>query len=533
MLPTFVIGLREGLEAALIVGIVAAFLAQRDRRDLLRWVFLGVAAAVLLCVAAGVALELVSRELPQRQQEGLETVIGAFAVAMVSYMVIWMRRHSRDLKGQLEGVAGSALAEGSAWALVVMAFLAVIREGLETVVFLLAAFNESDSGQSAWIGAVLGILISVGLGWAVFRGGLRLNLSKFFRITGAVLVLVAAGLVVSALHTAHEAGWLNWGQQSTVDLSSLVRPGSVQSSILTGVLGLQPRPVLIELVAWLLYLIPMLLYVAWPPGKGPGRALQIRIAFAVTAVSAVAALALALTLPSAPAVRPVTTSGDLSAQLLSGNRFSVTVPPGSSLDSTSDLSDKRPLLAATPRTVTLKHTGDTTEGGIAVQTYALTDDEATAPKGPARLTYADLATANGGRLPLGVRGAGESGDGSVPVSYAATQQLTVTVSADTGRVVDLVWTESLTLTATSSIGTIPIKVAPATAQFAAADVTRALTAAHDDSDAGDHRRLQSALAVVFGVLAALAAATGTALTVARRRTAQPPAGAKAPQPVSG
>ena len=532
MLPTFVIGLREGLEAALIVGIVAAFLAQRDRRDLLRWVFLGVAAAVLLCVAAGVALEIVSQQLPQRQQEGLETVIGAFAVAMVSYMVIWMRRHSRDLKGQLEGVAGTALAAGSAWALVGMAFLAVIREGLETVVFLLAAFNESGSGQSAWIGALLGIVLSAGLGWAIFRGGLRLNLSKFFRITGVVLVLVAAGLVVSALHTAHEAGWINWGQQSTIDLSSVVRPGSVQSSILTGMLGLQPRPVLVELVAWLVYLVPMLFYVAWPPGKGPGRAMQARIAFAVTAVSAVAAAALALTLPGTPAVRPATKSGDLAAQMLTGNQFEVTVPTGTSLDDTSDLGAKRPLLTATTRTVTLQPTGDTTEGGVAVRTYAL-KSEATAPKGPTELTYADLATANGGRLPLGVRGAGEAGDGSVPVTYAATDQLTVTVSAATERVVDLSWSETLTITATSSIGTVPITTAPVDAQFAEADVTKALTAAQNDADARDHRRLQSTLALLFGVLAALAAVTGAALTLTRRRIPQTTADAKTPQPISG
>src|ERR1700684_3152610 len=146
MLPTFVIGLREGLEASLIVGIIAAFLSRQGRRDLLRWVYLGVGTAVLLCIAVGVVLEAVSANLPQRQQEGLETVVGVLAVGMVTYMVIWMRRHSRELKGQLEGLAAEAIAAsgGNAGrAMVVMAFLAVLREGYETVVFLLAAFNES------------------------------------------------------------------------------------------------------------------------------------------------------------------------------------------------------------------------------------------------------------------------------------------------------------------------------------------------------------------------------------------------------
>src|SRR5690242_18830858 len=144
MLPTFVIGLREGLEAALIVGIIAAFLRKQGRRDLLKTVFLGVGAAVLLCLAAGIALDVYSKNLRQRQQEGLETVIGALAVGMVTYMVVWMRRNSRELKGQLEELAADALggASGAGRAMIVMAFLAVLREGFETVVFLLAAFNE-------------------------------------------------------------------------------------------------------------------------------------------------------------------------------------------------------------------------------------------------------------------------------------------------------------------------------------------------------------------------------------------------------
>ena len=149
MLSTFVIGLREGLEAALIVGIVAAFLKQRGRHDLLRLVWLGVGLAALICLAVGLGLHAYSAELPQKQQEGLETVVGAVAVAMVTYMVIWMRRHSRELKKQLEGAAGSALESGSGWALVLMAFLAVFREGFETAVFLLAAFNEAANPVTA------------------------------------------------------------------------------------------------------------------------------------------------------------------------------------------------------------------------------------------------------------------------------------------------------------------------------------------------------------------------------------------------
>jgi iron uptake system component EfeO len=264
VLPTFVIGLREGVEASLVVGIVAAFLRQQGRADALRLMWVGVAAAVLLCVGIAVALQVLDRELPQAQQEGLETVVAAVAVAMVTGMILWMRRHAAGLAAELRANAAGALAHGSAWALVGMAFFAVVREGIETSVFLLAAFQASGDATSAGVGATLGICLAVAIGYGIYRGGVRLNLGRFFRATGAALVLVAAGLVMAALHTAHEAGWLNALQGSTVDLSWLVRPGSVLSSLLTGVLGLQPRPTVIEAAGWLLYAVPMLLYVLRP-----------------------------------------------------------------------------------------------------------------------------------------------------------------------------------------------------------------------------------------------------------------------------
>jgi high-affinity iron transporter len=269
MLPTFVIGLREGLEASLIVGIVAGFLGRQGRRDALRQVWIGVLTAVLICFAVGVVLRVISAELPQAQQEGLETVIGLLAVGMVTYMIVWMRRHAHELKGELEGAAGQALARGSAAALVVMAFLAVLREGFETAVFLLAAFQASGSAGLAGAGAVLGVLVAVLLGYGIYRGGVRLNLARFFRLTGVVLVVVAAGLVMTAAHTAHEAGWVNFGQQRVADLSWLVLPGTPVSSLVTGVLGIQPYPVLVETVAWLCYLVPLLVYLLWPARPAP------------------------------------------------------------------------------------------------------------------------------------------------------------------------------------------------------------------------------------------------------------------------
>jgi high-affinity iron transporter len=264
MIPTFVITLREGVEASLIVGIIAAFLAKEGRRDAMRQMWFGVAIAVALCIGVAVLLEVVGQDLPQQQQEGLETVIGLIAVSAVTYMIIWMRRNARGIKATLEGEAASALAAGSTMALVGMAFLAVLREGLETSVFLLAAFQHSTDTTAASAGAVLGLVAAVAIGLGLYRGGVRINLTKFFRFTGLVLVFVAAGLLATAAHTAHEAGWINSFQAQAIDLSWLVQPGTVSGSLLTGMLGLQPSPTIVEAIAYLLYAVPMAIYVLWP-----------------------------------------------------------------------------------------------------------------------------------------------------------------------------------------------------------------------------------------------------------------------------
>ena len=289
MLPTFVIGLREGVEAALIVGIIAAFLRQEGRRDALRWVWLGVLAALAICAAVGVGLQILNADLPQREQEGLETVVALVAVGMVTGMILWMRRHARGMAGELRESAAAALAKGSVGALVGMAFFAVIREGLETAVFLLAAFQSSTNATAAGFGALLGVLAAVVIGAGIYRGGVKINLARFFRVTGLVLVLVAAGLVASAAHTAHEAGWLNTGQAQALDLSWLVVPGTWTASLLTGMLGLQPQPTVVEVIAYLVYLVPMALFVLWPQ-----RPRRLASAAAVRSAGTVSALLLLL-----------------------------------------------------------------------------------------------------------------------------------------------------------------------------------------------------------------------------------------------
>jgi high-affinity iron transporter len=263
--------LREGVEASLIVGIIAAFLVKEGRRDALSKMWFGVGIAVGICLAIAVFLQIADNNLPQKQQEGLETVVGLIAVTAVTYMIFWMRRNARGLKKELQEGAAKALAAGSTGALVGMAFLAVLREGFETAVFLLAVFQDTSNTTAAGGGAVLGLAAAVVIGYLLYRGGVSINLSRFFRVTGFVLALVAAGLVATAIHTAHEAGWINSFQNQALDLTWLVGPGTVRGALLTGMLGLQPQPTVGEVAGWLIYAVPVGLYVAWPDSWRPWR----------------------------------------------------------------------------------------------------------------------------------------------------------------------------------------------------------------------------------------------------------------------
>jgi high-affinity iron transporter len=274
LLPTFVISLREGLEAALLVGIVAAFLVQEGRRDAMRWAWTGVGLGVLVALGVGIGLRIASAQLPERGQEELETLIALVAVGMVTWMILWMRAHSAGLSGELRDRTRHALATGSTAALVGMAFLAVMREGLETAVFLVAVFNDAANPRAAGGGALLGIAVAVGLGYVIYRGGVRIDLGRFFRLTGAVLVIVAAGLLSAAVHTAYEAGWWHLLLGQAADLSAVVTPGTVRDALFTGMLGVQPRPTVGEVVVWFAYAVPMMWFVLRSPRLRPPSADQ-------------------------------------------------------------------------------------------------------------------------------------------------------------------------------------------------------------------------------------------------------------------
>jgi high-affinity iron transporter len=262
MLPSFVIGLREGLEAALIVGIIAAFLVTRGRT--LRPMWVGVALAVVLCLTLAVAFAVIGSRLSFKARETAEGVLALIAVAGVTYMIVWMRRHARELKGHLESRAALALTAGSGIALALMAFFAVLREGLETAIFLLAAFQQSLQPLAAGLGALFGVIVAVVLGYGIYKGGVRIDLARFFKVTGLVLVFVAAGLLASAVHSLSEARLVEVGQAAALDLSWLLKPGSIQASLITGMFGLQPVPTVAEVIVWLAYVVPMTIYILKP-----------------------------------------------------------------------------------------------------------------------------------------------------------------------------------------------------------------------------------------------------------------------------
>ncbi|MEZ5176157.1 MAG: iron uptake transporter permease EfeU [Acidimicrobiia bacterium] len=267
MLTTFVIGLREGLEAALIVGIVAAFLVRNGDRRAIRAMWVGVGLAVAACLGVAFALNVAGQRLPLTARAAFEGILALVAVAGVTYMLVWMRQHGSELHADLEAKAHHALARKSMFALVALAFLAVIREGIETAVFLFAILDGSSRVTEGIIGALLGIGAACALGYGIYRGGARIDLGRFFRVTGVVLVFVAAGLVAYAVHEFAELGWITWGQSPAVDLTSLIGPGTVQASLATAFLGLQPVPTYAEVFAWLAFAIPMTWYVLRPIGQ--------------------------------------------------------------------------------------------------------------------------------------------------------------------------------------------------------------------------------------------------------------------------
>ncbi|MFF7453160.1 iron uptake transporter permease EfeU [Kitasatospora sp. NPDC008115] len=270
MFANYLIGLREGLEASLVVCILIAYLVKTGRQDRLPPVWTGVGVAVALSLGFGAVLQFGSTQLSFEAQEALGGTLSIIAVALVTWMVFWMRRTARHLKAELHGKLDAALAMGTG-ALVVTAFLAVGREGLETALFIWTAVQATEDGYNPIIGAALGLLTSVVLGWLFYRGALKINLAKFFTWTGAMLVVVAAGVLAYGVHDLQEAGWLGGLHDRAFDISSTIPKDSWYGTLLKGVFNFQPDPTVLQVVVWLAYLVPTLAFFFGVFGGRPAK----------------------------------------------------------------------------------------------------------------------------------------------------------------------------------------------------------------------------------------------------------------------
>ena len=261
MLANFLIGLREGLEASLVVVILIAYLVKSDRKHLLPRIWAGIAVAVGISLAFGALLTWGPRSLTFEAQEGIGGTLSIIAVGFVTWMVFWMARHARGLSGELRGKIDLAAEAGGA-SLAVVAALAVGREGLETALFLWAATQAATStggsSVSPLLGALLGILTAVAMGYAFYKGVLKINLSKFFTWTGAILIVVAAGVLAYGFHDLQEAGILPGLNSLAFDVSGTIEPTSWLGTFLKGIFNFSPATTWLELTAWVLYVVPTL-----------------------------------------------------------------------------------------------------------------------------------------------------------------------------------------------------------------------------------------------------------------------------------
>jgi high-affinity iron transporter len=253
MLSTFIIALREGLEAALIVGILVAYLVKSGRKAFLVPLWAGVALAVLASLAAGAFLSFTSTELSARGEEFFAGTTSFLAVGLVTWMVFWMKRTARHLKGQLEGQMSAAIL-GGPLALAAAAFFAVVREGLETSLFIYANFKTVSSTPTATIGLLLGLGVAIALGYLIYRSSIKINLAKFFTYTGTALVVVAAGVLSYGIHEYQELGWLPGADFFIWDVTSVIPKDSLVGGVLGGTIGFDTTTSWLQFLIWAAYL---------------------------------------------------------------------------------------------------------------------------------------------------------------------------------------------------------------------------------------------------------------------------------------
>ena len=254
MLATYLIGLREGLEAALIISILVAYLVRTDRRSALPWVWTGVGLAVAMSMGVALVLNMTSAALSDTAEELFAGIMSLLAVALVTWMVFWMKSASRTIASDLRGSLDRAFSMGVG-AVAAMAFVSVAREGLETAVFFFSLTESAGEGYRPVLGLVLGLATSAGIGLLLYRGAIRVNLSTFFRYTGLLLILVAAGVLAYGIHELQEVGLLPGEDNLAFDVSATIPPDSWYASVARGVVGFRPAMSVLEVAAWAAYVV--------------------------------------------------------------------------------------------------------------------------------------------------------------------------------------------------------------------------------------------------------------------------------------
>jgi high-affinity iron transporter len=253
----FLIGIREGLEAALVVGILVAYVIKIGRRDVLRRIWIGVGLAVMLALSIGAVLTFGAYGLSSEAQDAIGGTLSIIATGFVTWMIFWMLKTARNLSGTLRSDVDKYLA-GAGWGLVLVAFLAVGREGIETALFLWAAVQATGSTTFPLLGAALGLLAALVLGYLIYRGVLRINLSKFFTYTGLFLIVVAAGVLSYGVHDLQDSGILPGINSLAFDVSAVIPPASWYGTLLRGTVNFSPATTWLEAIVWTLYVVPVL-----------------------------------------------------------------------------------------------------------------------------------------------------------------------------------------------------------------------------------------------------------------------------------
>jgi high-affinity iron transporter len=257
VLANFLIGLREGLEAALVVGILAAYVIKIERRDVLARIWLGVGLAALLSLGLGALLTFGAYGLSFEAQELIGGSLSIVAAAFVTWMIFWMLKTSRSLSSQLRGDVDRHLS-AAGWGLVLVAFLAVGREGIETALFIWAAVQATGATTLPLLGAAIGIVLAVVLGWLIYRGIIGINLSKFFAYTGIFLIILAGGVLAYGVHDLQEAGVLPGLGVLAFDVSAVIPPDSWYGTLLKGTVNFSPATTWLQAIVWCAYVVPVM-----------------------------------------------------------------------------------------------------------------------------------------------------------------------------------------------------------------------------------------------------------------------------------